>query len=226
MHRHALEALAPLPRTARVLDAGCGTGGFLARLRQARPEADLYGLEFAEAAAARATAKAKARVACGTVNALPFPDACFDAVVSLDVICHGGVDPDAALAEFRRVLRPGGLLVLNLPGHEWLKSAHDLRVHNVRRFERAGAKAMLTSSGFTAPDPRHWISLLLPLMVLQRKVLARGEEDASDVMPYPAWLDASLYAICRLEAGLLRAGLRFPAGGSLLTTALRSENSP
>lgn len=226
MHGHALRALEPLPADARVLDAGCGTGGFLARLREARPAAELYGVEYAEGAAARAAAKAGAHVACGTVNALPFPEACFDAVTSLDVICHAGVEPSEALGEFHRVLRPGGLLVLNLPGHDWLKSAHDLRVHNARRFERAGTRSLLESAGFAAPDPRHWNSLLLPLMVLQRKVLARGEDDASDVTPYPAWLDASLLAVCRLEAALLRAGLRFPAGGSLITTAIRSESRP
>lgn len=226
MHGHALRALEALPPRARVLDAGCGTGGFLARLRAARPEAELYGVEYAEGAAGRAAAKAGARVACGTVNALPFPEASFDAVTSLDVICHAGVEPSAALAEFHRVLRPGGLLVLNLPGHEWLKSAHDLRVHNVRRFERSGTRSLLESAGFETADARHWNSLLLPLMVLQRKVLAKHDEAASDVTPYPPWLDASLLTICRLEGALLRAGLRFPAGGSLITTAIRSESRP
>ncbi|WP_421990250.1 class I SAM-dependent methyltransferase [Roseococcus sp.] len=226
MHGHALEALAALPAGARVLDAGCGTGGFLARLRAARPQAELYGLEYEPRAAARAAAKARVRVAGGTVNALPFADGAFDAVTSLDVICHAGVEPDQALAEFRRVLRPGGLLVLNLPGHEWLKSAHDLRVHNARRFERAGAASLLRAAGFAPRDQRHWNSLLLPLMVVQRKILARDDEAASDVTPYPPWLDASLFTICRLEAALLRAGLRFPAGGSLLATAIRSESRP
>ena len=226
MHGHALRALSPLPRTVRLLDAGCGTGGFLARLRAARPEATLFGLEYEQGAAARAAAKAGAHIACGTVNALPFPDGSFDAVTSLDVICHAGVEPSQALAEFRRVLRPGGMLVLNLPGHEWLKSAHDIRVHNARRFEQAATRAQLEAAGFDAPDARHWNTLLLPLMVLQRKVLARGEEDASDVAPYPAWLNASLLAVCRVEGALLRAGLRFPAGGSLITTAIRPEGSP
>lgn len=226
MHGHALRALESLPANACLLDAGCGTGGFLARLRKARPGMELFGLEYAEGAAGRAAAKAGTHIACGTVNALPFPDACFDAVTSLDVISHAGVEPAQALAEFRRVLRPGGLLVLNLPGHEWLKSAHDLRVYNARRFERAGARALLESAGFAAPDARHWNSLLLPLMVLQRKVLAKHDEAASDVTSYPAWLDTSLLTICRLEGALLRAGLRFPAGGSLITTAIRSESRP
>jgi ubiquinone/menaquinone biosynthesis C-methylase UbiE len=221
MHGHALRALAGLPDGARILDGGCGTGGFLAKLRGAHPSAELFGLEYAEAAAARAAAKAGAHVAAGTVNALPFPDGSFDAVVSLDVICHVGVQETAALAEFRRVLRPGGLLVLNLPAHEWLRSAHDARVHTARRYDRARATKVLEEAGFEQSSPRHWNSLLLPLMVMQRKVLKRAEDAASDVAPFPAWLDASLFSICRLEAALLGAGLRFPAGGSLLTTATR-----
>lgn len=221
MHGHALRALAGLPTAARILDAGCGTGGFLAKLRTAHPSAELFGLEYAEGAAFRAAAKAGAHVAAGTINALPFPDAQFDAVVSLDVLCHDAVQEQAALAEFRRVLRPGGLLVLNLPAHEWLRSAHDLRVHTARRYDRARAAMVLAEAGFAEAMPRHWNSLLLPLMVLQRKVLKRDEGDSSDVAPFPPWLDASLYSVCRLEAALLSAGLRFPAGGSVLATATR-----
>ncbi|MBS7789580.1 class I SAM-dependent methyltransferase [Roseococcus sp. SDR] len=221
MHGHALRALEGLPTAARILDAGCGTGGFLAKLRSAHPGAELFGLEYAEAAALRAASKAGAHVAAGTINALPFPDAHFDAVVSLDVLCHAAVDEPSALAEFRRVLRPGGRLVLNLPAHEWLRSAHDLRVHTARRYDRARAAAVLGAAGFEQAEPRHWNSLLLPLMVLQRKVLKRDEGDSSDVAPFPPWLDASLFTVCRLEAALLGAGLRFPAGGSVLATATR-----
>lgn len=221
MHGHALNALAGLPARARILDAGCGTGGFLAKLRAAYPEAVLFGLEYAEIAAARAAAKAGAHVAAGTINALPFPDAHFDAVVSLDVLCHMAVDEPAALAEFRRVLRPGGRLVLNLPAHEWLRSAHDRRVHTARRYDRARMADVLGRAGFAEPQPRHWNSLLLPLMVLQRKVMKRDDDASSDVAPFPPWLDASLFSVCRLEAALLGAGLRFPAGGSLFTTATR-----
>ncbi|MEI6160930.1 MAG: class I SAM-dependent methyltransferase [Roseococcus sp.] len=225
MHGHALRALEALPEDARILDGGCGTGGFLAKLRKAHPRAELFGVEYAEVAAARAAAKAGAHVAAGTVNALPFPDASFDAVVSLDVVCHGGVEEAAALAEFRRVLRPGGLLVLNLPAHEWLRSAHDARVHTARRYDRARASALLAAAGFDRPAPRHWNSLLLPLMIVQRKLLKSDEDAASDVAPFPPWLDASLFSVCRLEAALLGAGLRFPAGGSLLTTATRPLDS-
>ena len=190
MHSRVLGALEGLPPRARVLDAGCGTGGFLARLRTARPDLRLLGVEFAGEAARRAARKSGATVAAGSVNALPLRDGAVDAVVSLDVLCHAAAEPPAALREFRR-------------------------------YERSSAAAMLRDAGFAAPEARHWNSLLLPLMVVQRKLLARGDEAASDVAEYPAWLDRSLHAVTRVEAALLRAGLRFPAGGSLIATATR-----
>lgn len=225
LHGHALDALAPLPQGARILDAGCGTGGFLARLRAARPGAPLFGLEYAPAAAGRAAAKAGAAVAAGSVNALPFPDASFDAVVSLDVLCHMAVEEAAALAEFARILKPGGLLVLNLPAHEWLRSAHDVRVHTARRYARPELRHKLAATGLADIAPRHWNSLLLPLMLLQRRLVKRHDDAASDVKPFPPWLDGSLGRVCALEAMMLRAGLRFPAGGSLLATARKPGTS-
>ena len=131
LHRRLLDALAGVHGT--VLDAGCGTGGLLARLRAARPDLQLVGVEWADQACRRAAAKSGASLVRGTVNALPFRDACFDAAVSADVLCHRAVEPTSALAELGRVLRPGGRLVVNMPAYMWLASAHDRQVHNARR---------------------------------------------------------------------------------------------
>ncbi len=221
MHARAAAALHALPTGAAVLDAGCGTGGFLARLRAARPDLALHGVEYDPGAARRAAAKAGALVAAGTVNALPFGDGRFEALCSLDVLCHRAVDQAAALAEFRRVLRPGGLLLLNLPAHEWLRSAHDARVHTARRYSRRTARAALEGAGFRAVDARHWNSLLLPLMAVQRRLLAKDEGAASDVTEYPPWLDRTLFAATEAERALSRLGLRFPAGGSVMALARR-----
>ncbi|TDG29106.1 class I SAM-dependent methyltransferase [Paracraurococcus ruber] len=222
LHAQVLAALdAARPGPGRLLDAGCGTGGFLARLRERWPDRAAMGLEYHPAAAARAAAKSGRPVAIGSVNDLPFADASFDAVVSLDVLCHAAVDTDRALAEMRRVLRPGGVLVVNLPAFAWLHSTHDIRVQNARRFTARGAAAMLDGAGLQRVRPHYWNSLLLPLMVLQRKVLARAPDGRSDVATFPPWLDHSLYAMCRLERLLQAGGLPFPAGGSVLATALR-----
>ena len=221
LHARAVALLRPLPAGAAVLDAGCGTGGFLDRLRAARPDLCLHGLEYDGEAARRAAAKSGARVVNGTANALPFVDGSFDALTSLDVLCHAGVEPEAALAEYRRVLRPSGTLLLNLPAHDWLRSAHDARVHNARRYERAPVRRMLEGAGFAAVDAWHWNSLLLPLMAVQRRLLAKDEAAASDVTDYPPWLDRALFAATEAERRLWSFGLRFPAGGSVLAMARR-----
>lgn len=221
LHLRVLDALHRRPGTpGALLDAGCGTGGLLRRLAGKSTRA-LVGLDFNPEAARRAGAKSGALTTGGDANRLPFADASFGALVSLDVLCHRALDPAAALAEFHRVLKPGGALVLNLPAFEWLHSTHDIRVHNARRFTADQARALLKDAGFTAIEARYWNALLLPLMVLQRKILKSDVADKSDVAPFPPWLDAMLYAVTGLERMLARIGLRYPAGGSVLITATR-----
>ena len=223
---HALHArvldLLPGTLSGPVLDAGCGTGGFLARLRRTRPEVAAFGLEYNPAAAARARTKSGAPVACGSVTAMPFGEARFAAVISLDVLCHAAAEPPQALAEMRRVLAPDGQLILNLPAFAWLRSAHDVRVHNTRRFTLGGARAALLEAGFRPLRLGYWNALLLPLMAVQRKLLARAPDHRSDVATFPPWLDRSLHAATALERRLGALGLRFPAGGSVLALAARS----
>lgn len=198
-----------------VLDAGCGTGGFLAVLRAEIP--DRVGVEWSEAGVIRAARKSGAPVARGSVNALPFPDASFGAVVSADVLCHAAVTPGLALAEMMRVLRPGGRLVVNMPAYAWLRSAHDHHVHNARRVTARTLREWLGRAGLVGVRATYWNSLLLPLMVVQRKLLNRGAA-ASDVTIFPPWLDATLHAVATLER---RTRLPLPFGGSVFAVGTR-----
>jgi SAM-dependent methyltransferase len=228
LHAHVIATLAAadgpaLRQGAGLLDAGCGTGGLLERLRAALPGLPATGVEFVPAAAARAAAKAGVPVAIGTVNALPFADASFGAVTSLDVLCHEAVQPAAALAEMVRVLAPGGLLVVNLPAFAWLHSAHDIRVRNARRFTAGGARRLLASAGLAGIRTCYWNALLLPLMVLQRKVLARAPQHGSDVAPFSPWLNRTLLAVTGLERRMMAAGVPFPAGGSVFAIATKQQ---
>jgi ubiquinone/menaquinone biosynthesis C-methylase UbiE len=213
LHVRLCDALAA--SSGSVLDAGCGTGGFLAVLSRQRPDLTLFGVEWEQTAASRARDKSGAATARGSVNQLPFGDNSFDAAVSADVLCHRGVDPAQALGELHRVLRPGARLVVNMPAYQWMLSAHDRRVHNVRRLTAAATSAMLRQAGFAPVRARYWNGVLLPLMVLQRKLFAR-DDAVSDVAPFPPWLDAMLLAMTGLER---RLPVSLPIGGSVLAIA-------
>ncbi|WP_214403017.1 class I SAM-dependent methyltransferase [Pseudonocardia lacus] len=110
--------LAGPQRGQRVLDIGCGTGNLLLALGARRPDLDLSGIDPDPKALARATRKARrtgvdVHVDRGFADALPHADASIDRVFSSLMLHH--LDPpvkDATLAEVRRVLRPGGVLVL------------------------------------------------------------------------------------------------------------------
>jgi SAM-dependent methyltransferase len=219
LHANLLAAL-PAGKDApkRLLDAGCGTGGLLARLARALPGAALFGIELDREAAALARRKSGAAVCRGTVDLLPFGEGAFDAVLSADVLCHRGVDAERALKQFRRCLKRGGLVVLNLPAYRWLYSGHDLAVDNARRYARHEVSELLAAAGFERVRTRYWNTFLFPLMLLRRKLWRSG---GGDVELLPAPLERAFGAATALESRLLKAGIFLPFGGSILATAMK-----
>ncbi|MDQ1712431.1 MAG: hypothetical protein QOE45_1881 [Frankiaceae bacterium] len=95
----------------RVLDAGCGTGYLAAGLRRARPDVFVAGADLSAGMLANARAAGAAPLAQADAARLPFADRAFDVVVARGVL-HHLPDVVGALGEWRRVLRPGGAVVL------------------------------------------------------------------------------------------------------------------
>ena len=206
-----------------LLDAGCGTGGFLVRLAADYPDRPVVGLDADRTACARAAAKSARSVCVGSVNALPFADAAFGAIFSADVLCHRDVDERAALAQFHRCLWDGGVLVLNLPAYRWMLSPHDAAVYNVRRYTRRRVARLLHAAGFRLLFASYWNIVLFPIMVVTRKLVPQGQRATSDVRLYPAPVEALCRAATGLETALLRCGMRFPFGGSLIAVAAKQS---
>jgi SAM-dependent methyltransferase len=224
LHRQMAAALRTILATSPagpVLDAGCGTGGLLAALKPLLNGRQSLGVEINPDAARRAAEKSGAEISVGSVNALPMADGSVAAILSADVLCHARVEPAVALQEVRRVLTPGGHAVFNLPAYDWLRSAHDARVHNARRFTAGQFAGLLKQAGLQPVRTTYWNSFLLPVMIA-RRLVERGDTAKSDVMEYPAFLNALFGAILSLERGLIALGLRLPAGGSLLVVARKN----
>lgn len=220
LHRHVGRSLARagLPPDARVLDAGCGTGGLLRRLGAAHPTWRLTGIDVSPLACALARARTPAAVVEGSVAALPFGPAQFDAVVSCDVLCQVE-DPGLVVREIHRCLRPGGTVVLTMPAYGWLFSYHDRAVQSRRRSTCREVNAWLRAAGFAVGRSTYWNTLLFPLVVLRRKVLPAPRQPASDVRAYHPLAAALCGGVLALEHAWLAAGGRWPFGTSVLTTA-------
>jgi SAM-dependent methyltransferase len=224
LHGNLLMLASRLPLQAAdrpLLDAGCGTGGLLVRLAHSYPERAMLGLEVDPLACARAAVKSARPVCAGSVNELPFADGALAAIFSADVLCHEGVDEQRALRQFHRCLVEDGWLILNLPAYRWMLSRHDAAVCNTRRYTASGLCRLLQVTGFRPIYVTYWNVVLFPLMVITRKLFPGNPATASDVKLYPRVIDLLCRAAMAIEVALLRAGLRFPFGGSIIAVAVR-----
>ena len=99
----------------RLLDIGCWDGTFLEQVRAAQLYTELYGTDLPEDAIKTAHARGfQVRRVDFNSESLPFEDGFFDAVTMLAVLEHL-FDPFTAIREVRRVLKPGGELVIDVP---------------------------------------------------------------------------------------------------------------
>lgn len=200
-----------LPAGASVLDAGCGTGGMLLYLARHAPQYCYTGLEQDAEAAAMAEKKTSLPVCRGSVNAMPFADRQFAAILSQDVLYHRNVDEQAMMQECFRCLQPGGHLLLHVAAFQWMASAHDEHVHGARRYTAPQLRTLLQQNGFAIERCGYWNSLLFPLMLLQRLTVGKHKA-SSDVETVPAWQSTLFHAVLDCERHLR---LQLPFGGSV-----------
>jgi SAM-dependent methyltransferase len=142
MNAVAMEELAPAPGE-RFLEIGFG-GGALLRAAEAAG-AEVSGVDISEAMVVRAKGL---DVHLASADALPFEDRIFDKAASLNSL-YFWPDPEDALTEIARVLRPGGRLLLGFePAAELRK--YPGHVHGFRLFEVAEVRALMEGAGFGA----------------------------------------------------------------------------
>jgi SAM-dependent methyltransferase len=203
-------------RPVRILDAGCGTGGLLANVRA---EAWKVGIEISTEGIRLARSRGFALVR-GSVSALPFADSSFDAVVSIDVLCHSGVEEGQAVEEAARVLRPGGLFLAQVPAFDFLRGSHDAAVWTKRRYRRAEVGRLLSGAGLAVRRSSYRNALLFPLAAVLRLLGRRRrisrDRARSDVRPVPHAVNALLSGVLTLER---RFRGSFPFGLSVFGVA-------
>jgi SAM-dependent methyltransferase len=203
------------PVDAKLLEIGCGTGHNLAMLGQFG-EVDALELDD-EARAVAERRLAKSVMSSPLPELAGVPERHYDLIAALDVVEH--IDDDvAALASIAKRLKPGGKLLVTVPAHQWMWSAHDVVNHHKRRYSKRALQRLIDGSPLKLEAIGYFNSLLFPLAMAERlSSKLRGKDDADLSLPSRP-LNAALEAVFAAERHLV-GRLPLPPGLSLFAVA-------
>jgi SAM-dependent methyltransferase len=218
-----LDPLAAGRRFQSVLEAGCGTG-YLSKVLGERYGWKVFPVDLGWEGLVYARHLAVPRPLQCDIAELPFCHRAFDLLLSMDVIVHFPRGAESRpLAEFARVLTPGGILAIRVSALDVLHSRHSTFAHERQRFTKGRLIRLLEEHGFLVRRCSYANSLLMPVALAKFRLwepLTR-KAPASGVEPVDPWLDRLLYAPLAAEAALLGAGVNLPLGQSLIAIAER-----
>lgn len=205
------------PACARILEIGCGTGHNLEMLGKF---GDVEAAELDPKARVLAAERLGKTVHDGALPGLADQlGGGFDLIALLDVLEHVAEDRDALVA-IRRMLKPGGALVMTVPINKWMWTAHDAAHHHHRRYTKLEIAALARDAGYEISLLSPFNTLLFPPIAAVRllgKVL--GREDADDAMPSRG-VNRLLQGLFGLERHLV-GRVTLPFGVSLVAVLRR-----
>ena len=218
-----LDPFARARKIVRVLEAGCGTGHFALAIQQ-RYGWPVYPIDLGWEGIEYGRSLGVERLAQADIQAIPFADSVFDAVLSMDVIVHLPRGNEAKpMREFARVLKPGGLAVIRVSALDALRSRHSEFVMERQRFTKSRLSKLAEECGFRVLRITYANSLLSPVAFAKFRIWEplSNAPPASGVEPAAPWMDKVLYAPMALESLWIGAGGSFPFGQSLILIAER-----
>ncbi len=213
LHRKVIEHLLGLnPASIQLLDAGCGTGGFLLKCKKNKIT-NAQGFDYSSDAV-RLSQSRGLEVKKASILKLEelYPSSFFDVVVCNDVFYQFEKDEIIqALIQIQKVLKPGGICISNNQAFEIFRGTHDIAVGSKIRFTLADFKEYLEIvKKLEIDDWHYWSYYLSPFIALVRFVqriklrLAwiKPSEVRSDVSDVPKWLNKILYNFVSWEEKL------------------------
>src|SRR5919206_1675636 len=205
-------------RRPRILDVGCGTGANLIMLSK---YGDAEGVDVSEDALAFCRERGLDNVTLGAGEKLPYEDGTFDLVTAFDVVEH--MDDDlAGLSEMRRVLRPGGRVLLFVPTFMFLWGLQDDVSNHRRRYRMPELRRVLEQAGFEIERTTYAnITFFLPILLLRKLMRLTGIKTASENNINVPALNGFLARVLGAESLVLRY-MNIPFGVSGLCVARKT----
>lgn len=209
------------PGIQNFLEIGCGTGAVLNGIHHAFPAIALSGSEITfEGLGYAANKVSNATLYQMDARVIPFEEE-FDTVGAFDVIEHIQED-ELVLRQMHRACKRGGGIILTVPQHPFLWSATDEYACHKRRYIRRELVAKVERAGFKVEHVSSFVFFLFPLMIISRLIqsIYPDRDDAIDEGFYVSRPVNRLFSsVMALERFLIKKGISFPMGGSLLLAA-------
>ncbi|WP_267387827.1 class I SAM-dependent methyltransferase [Sphingomonas sp. GC_Shp_3] len=204
-----------LPAQARILEIGCGTGHNLPMLAKFGM---VEAIEIDPAAREIASQRLGRPVGSAPLPALTGVErGAYDLIAVLDVVEH--IEDDvAALKAMAECLKPGGKILITVPAHQWMWSAHDTVNHHHRRYSKATLEKAIAAAGLKSRKLGYFNSLLFPLAAASRIAGRLRGKDDSDDSPPPKLVNAVFETIFRWERHLV-GRVPLTPGVSIVTLA-------
>lgn len=201
----------------KILDAGCGTGGLAVQLQKL---GQVHAVDLHPSAVAYATSRG-VDVVQSSLLQLPFADNEFDLVTCVDVIYHRNIESDvAALCELKRVLKPGGALVMRVPARSELHSSHDDLVWTERRYTRRALSQSLRQAGLVIEQISYCHGLLyLPALIKAKLDKLSRSKEHSAVEETSTLVNSVAQKVLMAESKLVIGGLNLPIGLGIVAVA-------
>jgi SAM-dependent methyltransferase len=202
-------------RRPRILDVGCGTGANLLMLSE---YGEAEGVDISEDALAFCRERGLDKVRLGAGEELPYEDGTFDLVTAFDVVEH--MDDDlAGLREMRRVLRPGGRVLLFVPTFMFLWGLQDDVSNHRRRYRLPALRRVLEQAGFEIERTTYAnITFFLPILLVRQLMKLTGVKADSENDINVTALNGVLRSVFGAESWLLKV-MNLPFGVSGLCVA-------
>jgi SAM-dependent methyltransferase len=209
------------PGAKKYLEAGCGTGFFLNDFESSFPDLNIFGSDlFIEGIKSAATRAHRSQLIQMDLMNIPFYEE-FDAIGAFDVLEHIPSDT-AVLDQFLKAVKPGSGILITVPHHPFLWTWIDDFLCHVRRYTGAELRRKVQDAGFTIIKQTSFVSLLFPLMLMQRlfhKLFPPKSHDPQVDLKINPLLNWIFEAVMSFELRLIQSGISFPFGGSILLIA-------
>lgn len=204
----------------KILDIGCGTGGFLKAVGSA---GDAVGLDWDKGALLFCHKRRLRKLILADWDFPPLKGESFDAVVASDFLEH--LDNDVrAVESMYSVLRYGGIMLLTVPAHPWLFSSHDVALKHKRRYSRKTLAKTLKSAGILQAKVFYWGGVLLPFIVpirMTQKIFLKRKSQNYETIKYemPEFLNNFFIQALDFELRRIKRDKAVKLGSSLVAIA-------